>query len=110
MSLIEVLVAVTILSVTLVSLMAASGVALRQLHAARSDTRLWSAVQHQMETLMKAGHDSVSTDSATVDGVPMHWTVTGTNPKKILLTVEGMNGAGQLAEDTVVLYLADPSS
>ncbi len=107
-SLLEVLLAVMIISVSLVGLMATGGVAVRQLHVARADMQLWSAVQYQVETLMKAGYDSLTTDSSVVQGHPMRWTVSGTDPMKVLFVVESETRAQQVVEDTIVLYLTDP--
>lgn len=107
-SLLEVLLAVTLLSLVLLGLIAASGVAVRQLQEARTDTHLWSAVQRQLESLVMAGYDSLTADSAVVDGYSMHWTVTGVDPKKLLFRVESTPPFGAAEEDTVVLYLTDP--
>lgn len=108
-SLLEVLLATMIISLSLVGLMATGGVAVRQLHVARSDMQLWSAVQYQVETLMKAGYDSLTTDSSVVQGYPMRWAVSGTDPLKVLFVVESDNRAEQVVEDTIVLYLTDPN-
>ena len=40
----------------------------------------------------------------------MQWTVSGTNPKKVLLEMDWTNGLGYLVKDTVVLYLAQPDT
>ncbi len=108
-SLLEVLLAVMIISLSLVGLMATGGVAVRQLHVARADMQLWSAVQYQVESLMKAGYDSLATDSSVVHGYPMRWTVSGTDPMKVLFVVESETRAQQVVEDTIVLYLTDPN-
>ncbi len=108
-SLLEVLLAVMIISLSLVGLMATGGLAVRQLHVARADMQLWSAVQYQVESLMKAGYDSLATDSSVVHGYPMRWTVSGTDPMKVLFVVESENRAQQVVEDTIVLYLTDPN-
>ncbi|NIS01065.1 MAG: hypothetical protein GWN99_08355, partial [Gemmatimonadetes bacterium] len=63
----------------------------------------------QVETLVAAGYDSVSTDSGTVQGYSMSWTVSGDDPKQILLVVHRENFRGQMVSDTVVTYLANPN-
>ena len=107
-SLIEVLVAVVILSVALLGLAGAGGVAARQVYMGRQDMSRWTALQQQMESLMTQGYDSVTSASAVVQGYPMSWTVSGTDPKEILLIMERANYLGQTVEDTVVTYIANP--
>ncbi len=109
-SLVELLVAVMILAVALLGLAAAGGVAAQQLHTARTDMHRWVAAQQQIEELVRMGYDSVTTASAVVQGYPMSWTVTGTNPKKVIFTVERTNLSYQTVQDTTVLYFADPNS
>jgi hypothetical protein len=108
-SLIEVMVGVTILTFALLSLASAGGVAARQLYLARGDMSRWAAVQHQIESLSRQGYDSLTTGSSVVQGYPMRWIVTGTNPKKLVLLLERTNLSLQIVEDTVVLYFADPN-
>jgi Tfp pilus assembly protein PilV len=109
LSLVEILVGVVILAVALLGLAAAGGVAARQLYWGRQDMHRWVALQQQLETLVAQGYDSVATDSAVVQGYPMRWEVTGTNPKQILLMMQRQNLQGVWVEDTLVTYLADPS-
>ena len=90
-SLVEILVALTILSGTLLSLASAAGLASRQLLSGRTDLNAWAG-------------------SATVHGYPMTWTVSGTNPKKVLLEMDWTNGRGLVVTDTVVLYRAEPDT
>ena len=108
-SLVELLVAVMILSVALLGLAAASGAALQQLHIARTDMHHWAAAQQQIEELVRMGYESVATNSSVVQGYPMSWTVSGTNPKKVIFTLERTNLSYQTVQDTTVLYFADPN-
>ena len=39
----------------------------------------------------------------------MRWTVSGTDPMKVLFVVESETRAQQVVEDTIVLYLTDPN-
>ncbi len=109
-SLIEVLVGMIILSVSLLSLASAGAVGARHLYLSRVDMRRWAALQEQVETLRRSGYSGVTTDSAVVQGFPISWTVTGTDPKKVVLLLERTNVASQIVQDTLVLYFADPSS
>ncbi|MGD2154153.1 MAG: hypothetical protein PVG79_12855 [Gemmatimonadales bacterium] len=108
-SLIEVLIGVIILTLALLGLAAAGGVAARQVYMGRVDMARWVAVQQQLETLVAAGYDSVSAGSDTVQGYPMSWTVSGDDPKQITLVLERENHRGQTVTDTVVTYMANPN-
>jgi Tfp pilus assembly protein PilV len=107
-TLVEVLIGVIILSVALLGLAAAGGVAARQVYRGRVDMGRWAALQQQLESLVAEGYDNVTGGSGTVQGYPMSWNVTGTNPKQITLVVTRENFRGQMVQDTVVTYLADP--
>jgi len=107
-SLIEVLIGVIILTLALLGLAAAGGVAARQVYMGRVDMARWVAVQQQLETLVAAGYDSVSAGSDTVQGYPMSWTVSGVDPKQVTLVLERENYRGQTVMDTVVTYMANP--
>ncbi len=104
-SLVEVLVAIMILAGALASLGAASGYAARQMFGSRRDLNLSAAVQSQMETLRLAGYKGISSDTAVVQGYRMEWTVSGTDPKEVVLEVRWTNRAGYTVRDSVVLNL-----
>ena len=104
-SLIEVLLGLSILAIALLGLAAAGGVAARQVAAGRQDMRRWVAVQQQVETLIAQGYDSVTAGSAVVEGYPMRWTISGTQPKRVELISERYNFAHQLVEDTIYVNL-----
>ncbi len=106
-SMIEVLVALVIFSVTVLGLTSAGAIAGGQLRMGRRDIQLWTAVHYQLDWLTAQGYDSVAAGSATVQGYPMSWTVEGTNPKKIILVVDAKKSNGQVVPDTIVTYLAD---
>ena len=107
-SLVEILIAVVILSVALLALCAAGVVAARQVYMARTDMDRGSALQQQVELLLVDGYYNVADGSAVVEGYPMEWTVSGDDPKQITLTIERTGFTGAMVEDTVVLYLANP--
>jgi len=108
-SLIEILIGVIVLAIALLGLAAAGGVAARQVYRGRVEMQRWVAVQQQLETLVAAGYDSVAAGSAVVQGYPMSWTVSGTDPKQITLVMQRLNFAGQMVADTVVTYFANPN-
>ena len=107
-SLIEALIGVVILAVALLGLAASGGVAARQVYMGRTDMDRWTALQQQMEVLIVQGYYNVADGSVVVQGYPMDWTVSGTDPKKIALTIERENFAGQTVQQTIIMYLANP--
>jgi Tfp pilus assembly protein PilV len=108
-TLVEILIGVIILSVALLGLAAAGGVAARQVYMGRVDMGRWAALQQQLESLVATGYDNVADGSGTIQGYPMGWTVTGTNPKQITLVMTRENFRGVTVQDTLVTYLADPN-
>lgn len=109
-SVLEILVGVIVLSVTLLGLAAAGWVAARQAYVSQQDLEVWAAVQEQADSLMIVSYANVTTGSAEVQGYPMTWTVSGTNPKKVVFVVEHTNRSGQPFADTLILYRAGPDS
>ena len=107
-SLVEILIGVVILAVALLGLAAAGGVAARQVYMGRVDMGRWAALQEQLESLVAQGYDSVETGSGSVQGYPMTWEVSGTNPKQITLVMQRENFQGSTVYDTLVTYIADP--
>jgi Tfp pilus assembly protein PilV len=108
-SLVEILIGVVILAVALLGLAAAGGVAARQVYMGRVDMGRWAAMQEQLESLVALGYDSVATGTSNVQGYPMTWEVTGTNPKQVTLVMQRENFQRQTVYDTLVTYLADPN-
>jgi Tfp pilus assembly protein PilV len=108
-SLLEVTVAVLILSLVLLGLTSAGVVASAQLRMGREDVTTWTAVHYQMDKLLAQGYDNVTAGTATVHGHDMSWVVQGTNPKKVILVVQVKNSTGAIVPDTFVTYLADPT-
>lgn len=107
-SLIEVLVGAMILGMTLMSLAAAGGMAMRHTQLSRNDMDLWAALHRQVEQLLATDHGSLTDGSAVVQGYPMSWTVSGSDPKEVILVTERTNLGGEAVEDTVILYRAAP--
>jgi Tfp pilus assembly protein PilV len=107
-SLVELIVATLIFALTLLGLAAAGTIAARHLYTSRSDVQHWAAAQQQIEELARQGIDRIRSDSSVVQGYRMRWTVTGTNPKKTIFTVELTNQSGRVVQDTIVLYFAKP--
>ncbi len=109
-SLVEVLVAVTLLSVAMMSLASAAALGLSQLGKARQDLQYAADVQQVTDSLVGKGWNNVSNGSATVRGRPVSWTVSTLSPNSqrvnVLVTRRGQAQANIIYTDTVTVYLA----
>ena len=105
-SLIEVLVAVILLSGLITVVAATSVTGARALQTGGSDTDYWAALSLQAESLLHDGHDVVASGSATVGGFPMSWTVSGGDPKTVTLIGTRRDLSFGTVQDTVLLVLA----
>ncbi len=112
-SLIEVMVAMVILTSTLLSLSAAAALALRTTIRGREDLRVWAAVQRKGDSLVERGAGNITAGSDVVDGRPISWTVGawtagGPNPQRIDLIVDRAAMMDlSIVKDTIVLYLSN---
>ena len=111
-SLIEVLVALSLLSVVLLSLAGGATAALTQMGKARQDLAYSADVQQIADSLVSAGWKMVVPGSATMRGRNISWDVEQINEKsdKVTIVVErrGQANTYLVYADTVALYLADP--
>ena len=108
-TLVEVVMAVLIFMLLMGGLTSAGLVAANQLRVAQDDVRVWKAVTYQMEKLVADGYAGVASGSDTIQGFNTVWTVSGTDPKKILLVIDRTTLTGNIRPDTFMTYLADPS-
>ena len=108
-TLVEVIMAVLIFSIMMGGLVSSGLVASNQLRTSQNDVRVWKAAGYQMEKLIATGYATVSSGSGTVQGYSVVWTVTGTDPKKILLVIDRQTLSGDVRPDSFVTYLADSS-
>jgi hypothetical protein len=113
MSLVEVLVAVTLLAVAMLSLGAGAGIGVRQMGLARQDLQYAADVQQEVDSLSGLPWNTVTSGSANVRGRPFVWTVTAPTPNSRLVTVvvqrRGQQDQSRIFRDTVVVYLAKPT-
>lgn len=113
MSLVEVLVAVTLLAVAMLSLGAAAGFGVRQMGLARQDLQYAADVQQEVDSLSSLPWNAVTNGSANLRGRPFVWTVTSPNANSRLVTVvverRGHQDPTMIFMDTVVVYLAKPT-
>jgi len=107
-SLLELLISLTVLSIVLLALSAAAVVANVQVKIGGDNIRRWAATQEQMETLIAEGYDQISSGSATVQGYDMRWTVSGEDPKRIEMIIQRRNHVGQAVEDTIHVFISPP--
>lgn len=111
-SLIEVLVAMSLLSVVLLSLAGGSTAALSQMGKARQDLAYSADVQQIADSLVSAGWKNVLPGSSTLRGRSISWDVedVNANSQKVIVVVDrrGQAKTSIVYRDTVALYLANP--
>ncbi len=112
-SLVEIMVAMVILTSTLLSLSGAAALALRTTIRGREDLKVWAAVQRKGDSLMEQGAGNITGGSDVVDGRPISWTVGawtagGPSPQRIDLIVDRAAMMDlSIVKDTIVLYLSN---
>ena len=109
-SLVEVIVAVTLLGVAVMSLAGAATLGLSQMGKARQDLQYSADVQQVADSLVGVGWNKVTSGSSTIRGRPVSWTVTAlsTNSEKVDVVVArwGQANAALVYSDTLRLFLA----
>ena len=109
-SLLEVIVAMTLMGLAVMSLAGAASLGLSQMGKARQDLQYTADVQQVADSLVGVGWNRVTSGSSTIRGRPISWTVTTPNPgtQKVDMVVERRGQASQTTvyQDTVTLYLA----
>ena len=112
-SLVEMLLAIVVLSIGLLALGAAAGISASDMSRSRRDTRYWADVQQVTDSLLLKGWSAVTTGSTTVRGRAMSWTVTtvNANTKQLNILVTRFQYASLTAsvQDTVLLILSNPT-
>jgi prepilin-type N-terminal cleavage/methylation domain-containing protein len=109
-SLVEVMVAMSLMGLAMMSLAGAATLALSQMGKARQDLQYSADVQQVADSLVTAGWNHVSSGSSTIRGRPVSWTVTTANPntQKVDIVVQRRGQASQTTvyQDTVTLFVA----
>jgi prepilin-type N-terminal cleavage/methylation domain-containing protein len=109
-SLVEILVAVTLLAVAMMSLAGAAALGLSQMGKARQDLHYSADVQQISDSLVAVGWNKVSSGATTIRGRSVSWTVTtiSANSQKVDVVVSrrGQAQTTLVYADTVTLYLA----
>jgi len=109
-SLVEILVAVTLLACAMMSLAGAAALGLSQMGKARQDLGYSADVQQVADSLVGRGWGNVSTGSSTIRGRPVSWTVSTINPNSqkinLIVTRRGQAQTNVIYSDTVTLFVA----
>jgi prepilin-type N-terminal cleavage/methylation domain-containing protein len=109
-SLVEVMIAITLLGVAIMSLAGAATLGLAQMGKARQDLQYSADVQQVADSLVGVGWNRVTNGSSTIRGRAVSWTVTAAsaNSQKLDILVERRGQASQATvyQDTVTLFLA----
>jgi prepilin-type N-terminal cleavage/methylation domain-containing protein len=109
-SLVEVMIAITLLGVAIMSLAGAATLGLAQMGKARQDLQYSADVQQVADSLVGVGWNHVSNGSSTMRGRAVSWTVTApnANSQKLDILVQRRGQANQTTvyTDTVTLFLA----
>ena len=106
-SIVEVLFALLVFTIGALAAAQHTLAARQQARAGEIITEASAAAQYQMETLRSLPRDSLDSDSDTVWGFPISWTVSGTAPRVVVLSIERPSVLGGMTVDTVVTYAAD---
>jgi prepilin-type N-terminal cleavage/methylation domain-containing protein len=109
-SLVEILVAVTLLAVAMMSLAGAAALGLSQMGKARQDLHYSADVQQVADSLVGLGWNNVTSGTSTIRGRAVSWTVTAISPNSqkvdVVVTRRGQANASLIYSDTLTLYLA----
>lgn len=109
-SLVEILVAVTLLAVAMMSLAGAAALGLSQMGFARQDLHYSADVQQVADSLVGRGWNNIASGSSVIRGRPVSWTVTtiSANSQKVdvIVTRPGQAVTTATYSDTVTFFLA----
>ena len=111
-SLVEVLIAVTLLSMVALGLAATATLGVSQVAKAGQDLKYSADVQQVADSLVAAGYNSATTGSETIRGRSVSWTVSQATAKsrqiEMVVQRRGMANTSTTYSDTVRLYLTKP--
>ena len=111
-SLVEVLIAITILVCGVLALAAATTRGLEQTNRGRTDMQYSADVEEVVDSLLGVGWNKVSSGSTTIRGRGIAWTLTTPAVNSQLLTIAVQRPSDRqfriTSVDTLVLFLANP--
>jgi prepilin-type N-terminal cleavage/methylation domain-containing protein len=109
-SLVEVMIAMTLMGLAMMSLAGAAALALSQMVKSRQDLQYSADVQQVADSLVGRGWNHVSSGSATIRGRPVSWTVSvaNANAQKLDIVVQrrGQADKTKVYQDTVTVFVA----
>ena len=109
-SLVEILVAVTLLGFAMMSLAGAATLGLSQMGKARQDLHYSADAQQVADSLVSLGWNNVASGSKTIRGRAVSWTVSAVNPNSqkidLIVTRRGQAQVNIVYSDTVTLFVA----
>lgn len=109
-SLIEVMIAMTLLAVSIMSLAGAATLGLDQMKKAGQDLHYSADLQQVADSLVGRGWNRVSSGAGTIRGRPVAWNVSTVNPNSqkidIIVQRQGQANVAIVYQDTVTLFLA----
>ena len=109
-SLVEVMIAITLLGVAIMSLAGAATLGLAQMGKARQDLQYSADLQQVADSLVGVGWNRVASGSSTIRGRPVSWTVTTATASSqqvdIIVERRGQVSQTTVYQDTVRLFLA----
>ncbi len=106
MTLIEVLIALVILTVGLLALSQQSMVARQQSLAGEMKSEAAALAQYKFEEFLALEFDSIDSGADTLQGHPMTWTVSGSDPKTVTLTIERRGLLQKSVEDQFITIIS----
>ncbi len=109
LSLIEVLVALTVFSVSVLGLAKVGLTTSQSLRHGRGYMDEWTIAQTKLDSLKALGWEALEDEAGTdgVDGKEYNWSVHGENLRRIVLTIPRRVG-GRVVVDTFSTYVAKP--
>jgi prepilin-type N-terminal cleavage/methylation domain-containing protein len=109
-SLVEVLIAVILLSLVVMGLASAATLGLSQVAKSKQDLQYSADVQQVADSLISVGWNNVSSGSSSIRGRSVSWTVSTINASSqqvsMIVQRRGFANTSVVYPDTVVLYLA----
>jgi prepilin-type N-terminal cleavage/methylation domain-containing protein len=109
-SIVEVIVALVVLSAGIIGAMAVNSTTSRQYRAARGDLGLWAALQTVGDSLQQRGFGGVTGSTRSVGDYAFSWSVDSSVTDLHRVTLAGWSTGPSAVADTVVIFLPRPSA
>jgi prepilin-type N-terminal cleavage/methylation domain-containing protein len=109
-TIVEVTVALMLLSMGLMAIVGLSTTSLRTASRASEEGRYYADAQEVIDSLMSLGFGVPVTGSTTIRGRPISWTVgsSATAPQLVTIAIQrtGYINKAKIVKDTIILYLS----